>query len=234
MTMAASTTTGKSTAFAQGPQKLSVGLLGEAASSPWQRLFDGLGELFPLEFHRGNANGRALDAVIVFAKKPQEALALVPKGVPAYVAISGIEGEIASANPEIRFADSAGLDRCLRHQGMDDRELKAFAPLVPAAGDDVLASRDNQPLWIRRSAPGASMDVVAVCPPAVRSTDYVCEFFTAGRFMRMLPLLVFLRKLTKPIDWRHPGLLCIRRSELVLDVVRIFELPPSGGARPGT
>jgi hypothetical protein len=186
---------------APGPAKMTIGLLGDAAAPARQPLFDSLRQLFPVHFQTGPArSGEQWDAAIIFSRNAEDGAALIPKGLPVYLAVEDPARVAPSASHEIHFAPASSLG----DQVMEDRDLKAFAPLTLTGGDELLASRENQPLWMRRPTPHGGIDLVAVQPPTFGAGNYLCEDFTAGRFMRLLPLLAFLRRVTAASDWQNP------------------------------
>ena len=147
--------------------------------------------------------GTVLDAVVVFDPegKPDDRPGL--RGVPAYVAADNPAQRVARHSWELKFGSNPILDPCLRAQVMEDCELREFLPLAPMAGDETLASSGGEPFWILRRNADGSVHRVGALPLPVREDEYLWEYFRAGCFMRVLPLIVFLRQLTRENDWQY-------------------------------
>ncbi len=105
---------------------------------------------------------------------------------------------------DIDLGAVGSLVEFLHHQSMEDRELGAVTPVHSEPGDEVVATRGGEALWIQRKAGGRTAEVVAALPPALGPGEYLFQHFMAGRFMRLLPLIVFLRRLTAAADWQCP------------------------------
>jgi hypothetical protein len=87
-------------------------------------------------------------------------------------------------------------------------ELRDFLPLPPSAGDEVLASSDGKPIWILRRNGAGPVHWVGALPVPVKEDEYLWEYFRAGCFIRLLPLMVFLRQLTRESDWQYSRQAC--------------------------
>ena len=157
--------------------------------------------------------GTVLDGAVVFdsGAKTDERPGLL--GVTTYVAADNPAKNVARISPEVKFRSSRSLNPSFHGQVMEDGELREFLPLAAMAGDEMLASSDGQPIWILRGQGAGSVHLVGALPLPVREDEYLWEHFRAGCFIRVLPLIVFLRQLTREIDWQYAR----RQACFVLD-----------------
>lgn len=101
----------------------------------------------------------------------------------------------------VEFRALASLDPCLRGQSMEDSDVVSFIPLVAGAGDEVVGTMEGQPFWLRRGVGQASVDVIALDLPQLPEGWRFLDYFQPGRFVRLLPLLEFVRTRTADVDW---------------------------------
>jgi len=170
--------------------------------------------MFPVEFVPGPVSaGTVLHGAVVFdtGGKTDQRPGFLP--VPTYVAADNAAKKVARNSPAVKFGSSGSLNPSLQEQVMEDGDLLEFLPLAPMAGDEILASSDGQPLWILRGKGAESVHLVGALPLPLLENDYLWKHFRAGCFIRVLPLIVFLRQLTRESDWQYPG----RRACFVLD-----------------
>ena len=181
--------------------RMTIGVGAALAPDVW-RLLPSLAQLFPVEFQRrrpGEYDG--LDALVV-VDSPVDAGLSAAAGLPTYQIMALDSGRGTSTSGEVRFSDSVGLDDCLRGRVMEDSESGCFGALPVEANDECLASRDGQPVWLRRRLERGWLDIVGLGLPSLESEDCLFKDFQAGRFMRLLPLIHFLKALTKDVDWQ--------------------------------
>ncbi len=166
--------------------------------------------MFPVDFVPGPVSaGTILDGVVVFdtvGKTDERPKSL---GVPTYLAVDDPAKRVAGNSPEVKFGSSRSLNPSLHEQVMEDFELREFQPLAPMAGDEILALLDGQPLWILRGKGAESVHLVGALPLPVLENDYLWKHFRAGCFIRVLPLIVFLRQVTRETDWHYSRQACL-------------------------
>ncbi|MGA2556120.1 MAG: hypothetical protein ABSG04_07585, partial [Verrucomicrobiota bacterium] len=162
-----------------------------------------------MEFVPGPVSaGTVLHGAVVFdtGGKTDQRPGFLP--VPTYVAADNAAKKVTRNSPAVKFGSSASLNPSLQGQVMEDDDLLEFLPLAPMAGDEILASSDGQPLWILRGKGAESVHLVGVLPLPVLENDYLWKHFRAGCFIRVLPLIVFLRQLTRESDWHYSRQAC--------------------------
>jgi len=165
--------------------------------------------MFPVDFVPGRASVKTvLDAAVVFniGGKTDEPPGI--QGVPAYVASDNPAQRVGRNSWGVKFGSSRSLNPSLREQVLEDAELREFLPLAPRAGDEVLASSGGQPIWILRGTGAGSVHWVGALPLPLLEDQCLWERFRAGCFMRVLPLIVFLRQLTRENDWQYGRQAC--------------------------
>jgi hypothetical protein len=112
----------------------------------------------------------------------------------------------SAANGHIRFADSPRLDGRLRGRRLPHHPVPMASALPLQPGDEVLAWRGQDPVWVARpTGPGWAQSVSAPLPtlvPGQRLSDYLNE----AHFIQALPLLHFLRQVTGDVAWQRPPL----------------------------
>ena len=63
----------------------------------------------------------------------------------------------------------------------------------------------EEPLWVRRRNGSSERDLCAMPLPAVKSDGYLYNYFHSRNFIRLLPLMDFLRRITGEEKWRSSG-----------------------------
>lgn len=106
----------------------------------------------------------------------------------------------------IEFSGAAYLPACFRGRMLSDEVASPLSKLDPEPGDEVLARKGEEILWIHREEGAASLDLAAMEPAEVAEGGYLFQNFLAGRWSRLLPMLHFLRKVTGGAGWELPPL----------------------------
>ena len=168
-----------------------------------ERLRSALAEAFDLEFVAADA---PCDAVIqVGDPKNQDP----NRSSVTYEAVEGGGPTDAS----ITLADDDLLDRPLRGQHLVERTDLTSVSLLPFDGETVLAACDGRPIWLGKEADEAIHYRAGLPLPYLRDTEVLRDAFSAGRFLALLPLVHFFRRLQRRHGWRTPPL----RAALLVD-----------------
>jgi hypothetical protein len=149
------------------------------------RLFAALAEAFDVRFEADGAPGTPL---ISFGPVAEE-------DGPAFVVEAAPGG--APARRAVRFGsqlDPRLRGRTLMEDGVGD------CGLAPQAGDEVLATVERRPVWLRRGA----ADIVAHAPAELAPDEVLRDRLDPGRFLGLLPLVHFLRAVCAPGAWQPP------------------------------
>lgn len=184
------------------PRRKTVGIVGVPFRDTYQRLFEALEGFCPVEFRWLAAFAPAgLDGLIVLDGAIELGIAAAQAGVASLVLVAEDNRPPLAAAPIGFIADSPLIDVHLRGASMTEARPPAFASLAIGAGDRVLASAQDHPIWLAKSVGPASCQVVACLPPALRADQFLFEYLNARSFIRLLPLLNFLRTTTREVDW---------------------------------
>jgi hypothetical protein len=191
-----------------------VAISGGAPDGRYDRLFEALGQLYPVEFRRvGLEDCGDPDGLVVLDGDVGAGRIAADRGTASYVVVDGGNGAVKVSDTQVRLGKSPLLDERLRDQVVDEEDVTAFCPLAPLPGDVVLASKGGHAVWLERPAGRGGCQLVALAPPVVRENEYLVEYFHGLRYLRLLPLMNFLRQLTREVDWQVPT----QHACLVLD-----------------
>lgn len=116
------------------------------------------------------------------------------------------------ASEQVSLVDSTQMDARLRGRRLGDG-YAGRAPSVLDAGADALAVRDGHPVWTRRETSEARTDLVSLCPAELGEEESLRNRLRAGRFLALLPMVDFLRELTRDSAWTPPAL----RAAFIMD-----------------
>ena len=181
-----------------------IGVFPAAEFSRRPRLWQGLKELFSIEFFAASNNA---DAAIFFC---EEALRLA-EGRDCIAFLKGGGASPAIPRPEVELTASADLAECLRGRVLPHEAMEDVFPLKATDGDRVLARQDERLFWIRANQDCHSLDLVALEPPSLDSeTEFLFQYFESENWLRLLPLLHFCREFS---GWEAPAI----RACLMID-----------------
>lgn len=157
------------------------------------RLFAALEHALPVRFEPAGADAAALVVMADAEGAPD------PAGRRSYVVANGDRAP-GPAPATVRFAGSSRLDARLRGRSLT--EATPPQPLAAEPGDDVLAEIGGAAVWVRRGA----RDVVAGAPSELGPSEFLRDRIDPGRFLRLLPLVHFLREVAAGAAWIPPVL----------------------------
>ncbi len=172
------------------------------------RLFHALSCALPVSFVP-LGDGLTVDAIVSFAG-PDAVSGLNTPGKPCFAAAPAGE---ESAGTEIAFSNDDALDFRLRGRTFAPETKLARGAIGSIPGDRVLATAENSPCWIQRDVDNASVDVVAIPIPELDADEVLRDCLSPGRCMALLPLVHFLRSISRDADWQPPPL----RATLMID-----------------
>jgi hypothetical protein len=182
-------------------------VLGHLQSDRYRTLFATLARIYPVDFRVISSLGdEALDALLVLDGRISEGEAAAAKGIPAYVVVPPGAARNAAAGPELRFGMSDCLDICLRGQTMTETETGSLPALSVKPGDEVLADMGGHPVWINRQVGPCGCQITAAQPPLLAQNELLFQHLSEGRFLRLLPLINFLRQTVRDIGWQDAPL----------------------------
>jgi hypothetical protein len=161
-------------------------------------------------------------------REPPDALILLgfDAGVATAAARQGIRCLVlprradAVTFPALAFSQHHSLPACLRGQSLAVACEAAVREIDVQPDDEVLASWENIPLWVRRKWGGATLDMVRVCLPNALAGSCLGLQFRSGGFLPYTPLLIFLRDVAGPRAWVAPA----SRACFVFDDPNLFRM----------
>jgi hypothetical protein len=190
-----------------------VAISGNPLDGRYDRLFEALAQFYPIEFRRvGLGHCSDPDGLIVLDGDVAAGSVAAESGTASYVVVEG-GNPVNVPMTEVRLGRSPLLDERLCDQVVHEGDVTAFGPLRSLPGDLVLASKGGHAIWLERPGGRGGCQLVAMAPPELRENEYLVEYFHGRRFLRLLPLMNFLRRLVKDVDWQAPT----QHACLVLD-----------------
>ena len=152
-----------------------------------------LEEALPVRFE-GRALGsyRDADAAILFAAETEP----VPAGVPYFVAPGRGSREVGGT---VDLSSSTLIHPGLRGRSLFDQRAGGIKGLS-AHGDTVLATCAGETVWTT----GEVVDHAALPPDELGPDDSLRDALVPGRWLSLLPLVQFLRRVTSEAGWEPP------------------------------
>ena len=187
---------------------LAVGVYPPDSLESHARLFHALSCALPVSFVAVGDAG-ATDAIVSFAG-PDAVPELKALGKPCFAAAhSGAQ----SKGLEFAFSTDGALDFRLRGRTFVPETTLVMGEIASNPGDRVLATAGQRPVWIQRAVDDAVVDVVAIPIPELDADEVLRDCLSPGRCMALLPLVHFLRSISRDVDWQPPPL----RATLMID-----------------
>jgi hypothetical protein len=169
------------------------------------RLFQALAKALDVAFS-GPETVVTPSATVLFGKETDRVIA------PSLVLGPG--GSAPVGSPRIRFSRSAILDGHLRGWEIAD----ALVPRANGLGVDrevtTLAEVSGAPVWTTRTQAGARLDHAVLLPAELAPDETLRSRLVPGRFFGLLPLVEFIRAVTRESGWKRPP---VRASFLMDD-----------------
>jgi hypothetical protein len=110
------------------------------------------------------------------------------------------------AHPHIQFGNDPELDANLRGRRLPHKQIKRVRPVTILPGDRILAKYEEVPVWAVRATPDGLVDLVSMTFPAVGADETLVDYFHGTEFIRLLPLLQYLKRTVANLGWRGPEL----------------------------
>jgi hypothetical protein len=196
-------------------------------------------QLLPVRFESaadGCDRGR-LDAALVLAETAGNLLSPWPPGLRRFCVWPGEEPPLPKSDRAhtAQFSASQVLDGRLRNRTLPHQQLEPVHAVALQSGDAVLARLDGSPVWVSRAEP--RQDIVSLPLPELKDGEQALDYLNDGNYLRLLPLLHFLREVAADA-WQPPPLrACLMfddpnlrwRSYGFLDYRRLAELARQSG-----
>lgn len=105
---------------------------------------------------------------------------------------------------QVRISQSPASPSVFRGREFRIRVAADFAVIEPDSDEMVVGSVDALPLWVIKRSPGRSCHRVGISFPILSPNEDIFDYFNEERFIRVLPLIQFLRDVTAEEDWFAP------------------------------
>lgn len=175
-------------------KRTSVGVSPASEYDRQRRLLDALERLFPVTFS-ATSEVTGSEAVLLLEATRESARQIAQSGIPCYAVVTG---SVCNSSATVEFASNPELEDCLRGLVLTDLEKCPVTALPATAGETVMASKGGQPFWLHQSAQvqAGSVDLVGLGLPVLSANDYLAVFFYREKFLRLLPLIHWLKRIT--------------------------------------
>jgi len=183
------------------PQSKVIALVSVSSAPPDMTLFEWMESIFPVRFQSvrpGRWDG--MDAAIFLGLEPS------CPGLPSLQIPAAIAPEVPAALATVQFGQSAAVPKVFRGRAVRQENLICEGSLKTNNGDQIIAALDGNPLWVAREDGRGRTDFSAMSLPSAKKLRSLYQCFAARDFMRLLPLVDFLRRLARENEWGNPGL----------------------------
>lgn len=198
-----------------------VGIFPGQALMARPRLFTALGAALDSQLVDGTtrAPGDLAAAVVIDepdGREPGSAVSLATKlaegGLHCLLAGPARRQDQSGHGFDVRFASPSVLDDRLRNRVLREEAGPPFT-VAYQAGDTVVATGADGPLWVSRRVGSGVLHQVARAPEELGLHDRLKDHLRAGRFLSLLPVVHFLRNVLDGATWTPPA----RRASFVID-----------------
>ncbi len=193
-----------------------IGLFPQGIRAQRPRFFSALERAFGVTFEERDADDLArLQGAVVFGESSSVTDELWLRGISC-LAVPGprkAPTEWTNCTARLELAVSPLIHPALRGAHLNDGRAGRVPGLPVSAGDEILASRNGDPLWVTRLKGDASMDRAAVSPLEPPDGQPLRDQLRQGHFLSLLPLAHFLRGVTVEHAWSYPPV----RATFVVD-----------------
>lgn len=176
-----------------------------------ENLFRVLSIVLPVRFVPASANSsQRADGFLVFGEQGGS----FNSGKPSLVFSEAQPADEGEEKQETVTLGLAGcLDTSLRGRTITETKSPSFSPLPVRHSDVALATVRNLPVWVQRPCDGGPQYFAAVAPGELPPQKSLRSFLRDGQFIRHLPLIHFLKELTRDIEFIEPPL----RANFIVD-----------------
>lgn len=161
--------------------------------------FAGLSGIFPVAFEPFNpASSFVPDACILLGGNPPAGPQL---DVPCYLWEGNAAG-LSLGSAQVKFSSWPELHYAIRGQRLAEATPREIGFLTAEGNDIVVAEIGDRPVWTVRRL----VHRVAVEPPRLGDGEALFAHFDPKRWLGLLPLMHFLRSVTRDVGWEEPPL----------------------------
>jgi hypothetical protein len=192
-------------------KRTSVGVSPASEYDRQRRLLDALERLFPVTFSATSELAGA-EAVLLLEATRESARQVAQTGIPCYAVVTTSASNTAAT---VEFAQNSELEDYLRGLTLADLERCSVSSLPATTGETIMATKGGQPFWLHQPAQSqaGAMDLVGLDLPVLAANDYLAASFYREKYLRLLPLIHWLKRITSGIGFEAAP----RRACLVFD-----------------
>jgi hypothetical protein len=140
-------------------------------------------------------------AALLFDASREHAIRIAASGLRCLAFIGGHTAPVSCLSDNVCLSSSPHLPQCFRGRALPDKAIERVCHLEAEAGDEVLARKGDDILWLHRKKGASVVDLVAMAPPNMADGDSLFQHFQTDNWARLLPILHFLQKLS---GWQPP------------------------------
>lgn len=173
-----------------------------------RRLIDAISEVFAFRSIERPCDKVSCEESRILIGADRDSVALATRSSSR--SFSVLEGRDCIHNDDsssIQFAEHRALPRILRGQTIVADEV-AEIPVLPnwLANTTPLATKNGAPIWALDDRADSEHHYVSTALPELNLGDSLFCHFNGGRFVHLLPLIVFCKMATRDREWRAPAL----------------------------
>ncbi len=171
-------------------------------------LFDALSHAFSVRFEKATRNALQSARFALVLNGDADLLETVSKAASAcyFVVRPADEGDApCSRDRQVEFKRSDAVNIYLRGQRFREPAAEGLPPLPVRDDDTVLATSGVAPVWARRRTVAGFVDLVSTAPVELPESEVLRDHLFPEKFLRLLPLVQFLRDITSD-RWQDPPL----------------------------
>ena len=126
-------------------------------------------------------------------------------GIHIFVSMPAYREQEASLSPvRVLISQSPASPSVLRGREFMIKAAAVMVGIEPAPDEMVVASADGRPLWVASRSSGYYCHRVGIPFPILSPNEDIFDYFNEERFIRVLPLIQFLRDVTSDEEWSTP------------------------------
>jgi hypothetical protein len=185
-----------------------IGFSSPVESPGLQRILAALGEVLDVRFEeRTLENDHGIDAWILCDADRETLRRLAHSAGPSYAIIRSDQLVPCGSSSVIEFSRHDTLPTVLAGRRIKTDEVAELKGLPQRFKNmAVLASKADTPIWAMEEIKGQQHHYVASPIPEMNDGEPLLQYFHGNQFLFLLPLLIFLRALTRDRRWEQPPL----------------------------
>lgn len=185
-----------------------VGISSPIKSAGLQKTLDTLGEAFGVHFEeRVFGEDLGLDAWVLPELNVESIGRLANCPLPCYAAVRADQLLPCGLSPTIELSGSSALPPFLAGRKVKVAEAADLMSLPRNLGGlACVASKGGAPIWAEQKVENCFHHYVSTPVPELKDDESLFQHFHGRQFLRLLPLILFLRALADDKRWERPPL----------------------------